>query len=72
MWTQTSVNLKVLVFSKVTSLKFIQPKPNCNYNCRNLKGIRLINSLRLGLSHLCEHKFKLNFQDYLNPSLVCK
>ena len=45
----------------------MQPKPNSIYNFNNPAGIRLITRLRLGLSHLHEHKFKHSFQDFLNP-----
>ena len=69
-WTQTSVTLKLLVFSKVI-LIFIQPKPNSIYNCHNPKGIRLITRLRLGLRHLSEHKFKHSFQNCLNTPCLC-
>ena len=34
-------------------------------------GIKLITRLRLGLSHLREHKFKHSFQDTLNPLCNC-
>ena len=47
-------------------MKFIRPKTN-----RNAKGIKLLTRLRLGLSHLREHKFKHNFQDCLNPLCLC-
>ena len=39
-------------------LIFIRPKPTSCLNCCNHKGIILITQLRLGLSHLHEHKFK--------------
>ena len=48
-------------------LNFIQPSPNSVYNCHNPKGICLITRLRLGFSHLREHKFKHGFQDTSNP-----
>ena len=44
---------------------------NSVYNCHNLKGIKLITRLHLGLSHLREHKFKHNFQESLNPLCNC-
>ena len=57
---------------KSNILKFIQPEPNCHANyCHNLKGIRLLTRLCLGLSHLCEHKFKHSFQDCLHPVCFC-
>ena len=52
-------------------LSFIRPKPNSVYNCNNPKGLKLITRLRLGLSHLREHKFKHNFQDCINPLCSC-
>ena len=48
-------------------LYFIRPAPNSIYNCHNPKGVKLITWLRLGLSHLREHKFKHNLQDLINP-----
>ena len=56
---------KSISIFKSNILKFIRPKPNDIYYCHNPKGIRLLTRLRLGLSHLCKHKFKHSFQDYL-------
>ena len=44
----------------------MRPSPNFVYNCHNPRGICLITRLRLGLSHLREHKFKNGFKDTLN------
>ena len=52
-------------------LKFIRPSANSFFNCHNPKGIKFITRLRLGLSHLREHKFKHSFQDSLNPFCSC-
>ena len=52
-------------------LKFIRPSANSFFNCYNPKGIKFITRLRLGLSHLCEHKFKHSFQDSLSPFCSC-
>ena len=52
-------------------LKFIGPSPNSVFDCHNPKGIKLLSRIRLGLSHLCEHKFKHSFQDTLNPICIC-
>ena len=41
------------------------------FGCHNLKGIKYLTRLRLGLTHLYEHKFKNNFQDTLNPLCTC-
>ena len=35
--------------------------------CHNAKGLKLITSLWLGLSHLRFHKYMHSFQDTLNP-----
>ena len=51
-------------------LKFIRPSDSL-FNCHNPKGIKLLTKLRLGLSHLREHKFKHSFQDSLNPFCSC-
>ena len=52
---------------KTSILKFTRPYPSPAFNCDDHKGIRLIIRLHTGLSHLCEHKFKHNFQNCLNP-----
>ena len=40
-------------------------------SCHNTRVVKLLTRLRLGLSHLCEHKFKHGFQDSLNPIWSC-
>ena len=37
----------------------------------NPHGIKLLTRLRVGLSHLREHKFRHNFQDSLDPFCIC-
>ena len=59
-----------LTFKK-NILQFIRRTANFVYNCHNTKGIKLITLLRLGLSHLREHKSKHNFQESLNPLCNC-
>ena len=41
------------------------------FNCFNRKGLKLITRLRLGLSHLRDHKFKHSFQYCLKPICSC-
>ena len=43
------------------------PPPKPIYNIHNPVGIKLLTCLRLGLSHLREHKFNHNFEDCINP-----
>ena len=67
----TLPNSKSFVVFENSILKFIRPSPSNFFNCNNYKGIRLITCLRVGMSHLHEHKFKHNFQDRLNPICNC-
>ena len=65
-WSSLDHNIRnVGSFStfKNNSLKFIRPTPNIVFNCENHRGIKLITRVRVGLSHLREHKFKHSFQD---------
>ena len=59
------------MFSKKNLVKFIRPSPNIAFNCRNCKGIKYLKKLRVGLSHLREHKFKHSFQNTLNTFCSC-
>ena len=52
-------------------LKFIRPTESSIFGRHNLKRVRLLTRLRLGLSHLREHKFKHSFQHTLNPLCSC-
>ena len=56
---------------KSNLLKFIRPTPNSLFSVRDKSGLKLLTRLRLGLSHLREHKFNHNFQDTLNPLCPC-
>ena len=52
-------------------LKLIKPPGNNIYGIHDPLGIKLLCRLRLGFSHLREHKFRHNFQDTLNPMCSC-
>ena len=52
-------------------LSLIRASPNSTFNCDKPRGIKLLSRIRLGLSHLREHKFKHSFQDSLNPFCGC-
>ena len=64
-------NSKSFVDFKNSTPKFIRPSPSNVFNCNNYKDIRLITRLRVGKSHLREHKFNNKFQDCLNPICSC-
>ena len=44
-------------------LNLIRPKCNDTYRIHNPTGLKLLTRLRLGLSHLNDHKFNHNFKD---------
>ena len=71
--TQTSILETPRVFQSLKKkiLNFIRPSKNFVSDIRNHRGIKLITRLRLGLSHLKEHKFKHSFQDTINPLCNC-
>ena len=52
-------------------LTFIRPLGNDTDGIFDQIGVRLLNRLRLGSSHLREHKFRYNFADTLNPLCSC-
>ena len=52
-------------------LAFIRPLENDTCGIYDPLGIRLLNRLRLGFSHLREHKFRHNFADTLNLLCSC-
>ena len=66
----STISESINIFENKT-LVFMRLKTNCTFNCRNPKGIQLINRLVLGLSHFHEHKFKHSFWDCLNPICTC-
>ena len=66
---RTSKSLHVL---KKNILKFIRPTTNNIYNIHNPKGLKYLTRLRLGFSHLREHKFKHNFQATIDPFCDCR
>ena len=61
-WKSDSIS----IFKKRV-LSFIRPLPNKVSNSHNPQGVKLLTRLRLGLSHLCYHKFNHNFLDTINP-----
>ena len=52
-------------------LAFTRPVGNSIYGIYNLFGVRLINKLHLGFSHLREYKFRHHFVDTVNPLCSC-
>ena len=73
-WNKLDNNIRnsesVSAFKKQI-LKFIRPSPNSTFKVLNTHEIKLLTRLRVGLSHLHEHKFRHNFQDPLDPFCNC-
>ena len=64
-------NAKSYMCFRNSLLKIGRPVQNSIYNVFNVLEIKFLTRLRLGLSHLNEHKFKHNFQNCLNPLCSC-
>ena len=56
---------------KKSLLKFIRTIPNRVFSDADRYGIKLLTRIRVGLSHLREHKFRHNFQDTINSLCSC-
>ena len=48
----------------------MRSSPNSFFDCHNPKGIKLGKGIRLGMSHLREHKFKHRFKDTIILSVT--
>ena len=69
-WTNLSPEIRKSVPYEVfknSLLKFIKLSPSSLFNVSDSFRIKLLTRLRLGLSHLREHRFNHNFQDSINP-----
>ena len=64
------INSNSLEVFKSKLLAFIRPVQRSIYNVFNPQGLKFLTRLRLGLSHLNEHRFRHNFKDCINP-LCC-
>ena len=73
-WFNLDLNIRnsesISIF-KSKLLYFIRPFQTNIYNIFDPKGLTILTHLRLGLSHLNEHRFRHNFQDCLNPLCSC-
>ena len=47
------------------------PAQRKTFNINDSVGVKLLTRLRLGFSHLREHKFRHGFRDILNPLCPC-
>ena len=74
-WNKLDCNIRnseTINIFKSKIRKFIRPTAHRIFDCHNPIGVKLITRLRLGLSHLPEHKFKHSFRDTVNPICSCR
>ena len=64
-------NSESIVIFKNRLLSFIRPVQSNIYHIFDPKGLKFLTRLRVGLSHLNEHRFCHNFQNCLNPLCSC-
>ena len=68
-----TLDTKIKTLPTLPSFKSaIRPEPNSTYNVQHASGIVLLNRLRVGFSHLREHKFRHNFVDTNDPFCNCR
>ena len=65
------INSNSLEVFKSKLLAFIRPVQRSIYNVFNPQGLKFLTRLRLGLSHLNEHRFRHNFKDCIKPLCSC-
>ena len=49
----------------------VRPVQRKTFNINDSVGVKLLTRLRIGFSHLREHKFRHGFRDILNPLCPC-
>ena len=64
-------NSESIAVFKSRLLSFIRPIQSDVYNIFNPIGLKFLSRLRLDFSHLNERRFRLNFEDCLNPLCSC-
>ena len=71
-WNKLDLGIRKSTYSVFRQylLKVIWPQPSVHFNVYNFTGLRLLARLRLGLSHLNEHRFNHN-QNCINPLCIC-
>ena len=60
-------NSESISIFKSKSLSFIRPVQNNIFNVFDPQRLKLLTRLRLGSSHLNEHRFRHKFQGCMNP-----
>ena len=61
-WNKIDVNIRNILKEGI-----LKSEPNQMFNVDCSKELKFLTRIRLGLSHLADHKFRHNFQDCINP-----
>ena len=65
-------NLPTISSFKRAIFEFFRPKSTPTFNLPDYSGLTLLTRLRVGFSHLREHKFRHGFQDTIDPFCSCR
>ena len=65
-------NLPSISRFKRALFDFFRPKPPLQLRINNTMGFTLLTRLRVGFSHLREHKFRHGFADTIDPFCSCR
>ena len=64
-------NSESISIFKSKLLSYIHPVHNNIFNIFVSQGLKLLTCLHLGFNHLNKHRFRHNFQEYVNPVCSC-
>ena len=72
-WNKLNFNIRTSSFNifRANLIKIIRPIRNPIFDIFNPLGLKLITRLRLGLTHLNEHRFNHNFNNCITPPCTC-
>ena len=73
-WNKLDVNIRNSASCNILKrviLTFITAESNHVFNVDSSEGLKFLTRIRLGLSHLADHKFRHNFQDCVYPVCSC-
>ena len=65
-------NLPSVSTFKKAIFEFLRPKQSHVFDVPDNQGVVFLNRLRVGFSHLNEHKFRHGFRDTLDPFCGCR
>ena len=65
-------NLPSIATFKRAILDFMRPVPTPMFKINRLSGFIFLTRLRVGFSHLREHKFRHGFLDIVDPICSCR